>query len=252
MGVSYFLSDIHIKGNQDLSYLKLNQFFITNWKSTPGDIYLLGDIFDLWVSNHQIFINTYKELIDHLSMVKQQGFKVVYFEGNHDLHLSKYWQETLGFEVQKEIEFYYIDGFLFRLEHGDLINQQDFAYLKLRRFLRNPYMTFLAHTLPGAFWDFLGKKWSQESRKTSQTFRAGKSAEIIKMIRNHAKQQVASKDFDVIISGHMHVRDMFEFEVNNKKHLSINLGSWFEEKNILQFTPKSKNNLLENFNWIQL
>ncbi len=252
MAVSYFLSDVHIKDNQDISYIKLNQFFEKDWLSHRGDVYLLGDIFDLWVSNHQIFVHSYKRLIHNLIQVKQKGFKVVYFEGNHDLHLNKFWHQELGFDVQSDIKTFFIEGLKFRLEHGDLINSKDLAYLRLRRFLRTPTMTFLAHTIPGLFWKMLGEKWSQESRKNSRQFRENKTAEIIKMIRNYAENQDQDNDqFDVMISGHMHVKDTFEFQKNNETKISINLGSWFEEPSILKFERCVPGNSLKNFSWIK-
>lgn len=268
MAVSYFLSDVHIKDNQDINYIKLNQFLEEVWLSDQGDIYLLGDIFDLWVSNHQIFIHSYKRLIHNLIQVKQKGFKVVYFEGNHDLHLNKFWHQELGFEVQSDIKTYSIEGLKFRLEHGDLINSKDQAYLRLRRFLRTPTMTFLAHTIPGLFWKMLGEKWSQESRKNSRQFRENKTTEIIKMIRSYAENQDRNQNqdriqnqnqglgydidqFDVLISGHMHVRDIYEFQKNSETKISINLGSWLEEPSILKFERCAPGNSIKNFTWIK-
>lgn len=268
MAVSYFLSDVHIKDNQDINYIKLNQFLEKDWLSHRGDVYLLGDIFDLWVSNHQIFVHSYKRLIHNLIQVKQKGFKVVYFEGNHDLHLNKFWHQELGFEVQREIKTYSIEGLKFRLEHGDLINSKDLAYLRLRRFLRTPTMTFLAHTLPGLFWKILGQKWSHESRKNSRRFKENKTTEIIEMIRNYAENQDQDQNqgqdhdqkqkhdpdrdpFDVMITGHMHVKDTYEFQKNNETKISINLGSWFEEPSILKFERCVPGNSLKNFSWIK-
>lgn len=252
MSVSYFLSDIHIKSNQDLSYQKLNQFLETQWQISPGNIYLLGDIFDLWVSNHQIFINSYSQLIQNLKNIKAQGYNIVYFEGNHDLHLEKFWQEQMGFEVQKDVAYYQLDQFVVRLEHGDLINQNDHDYLRLRRFLRNSYMTFFAHQIPGIFWDYLGKRWSQHSRKASQGYRVRNNQEIISMVRAHAQREVQSKYFDIVISGHMHVKDQFEFVFDSKIITSINLGSWMEEPLILKIETKPKQSLSDSLSWIQL
>ncbi|MCB0369080.1 MAG: hypothetical protein KDD45_06410, partial [Bdellovibrionales bacterium] len=60
------------------------------------------------------------------------------------------------------------------------------------------------------------------------------------------------ENYDVIISGHMHVKDTFQFESNNEKKLSINLGSWLEEPSVLKFHFKENNLLVDNFEWINL
>lgn len=205
------------------------------WPKSPGDIYLLGDIFDIWVSNHAVFIKKYQPLIEEFKKIKNQGYRIVYFEGNHDLHLKKFWQEELGFEVYFDVGYFGIDEQVFRLEHGDLINQNDLEYLKLRQFLRSPLMIFLGHHLPGIFWNWVGETWSRTSRKASLQYQEEKNTEVIKMIRDHAQTKVNEKPFDYIITGHMHIVDDFEFTKNGKPVRSFNLGTWLNGAKILKF-----------------
>lgn len=235
--VSYFLSDIHLKSLDDESSRLLLLFFRRIWANAPGDIYLLGDIFDIWVSDHSVFIKKYQTLIDELQRVKKQGFKIVYFEGNHDLHLKKYWQQALGFQVYFDVGYFDIDGHIFRLEHGDLINQDDRAYLRLRRTLRTPWMLALGHWLPGRLWNFIGEKWSRTSRKESHAYLQAKKEVIVNMIRAHAQRSVLEKPFDYIITGHMHIVDDFEFVLsgNGKTIRSVNLGTWLDGAKILKY-----------------
>ncbi len=241
---SYFLSDIHLKSLDDESSRLLLLFLRNIWPKAPGDIYLLGDIFDIWVSNHSLFIKKYAPLIDELKKVKLQGFKVVYFEGNHDLHLKKFWKQELGFEVYYDVGFFSIEGQIFRLEHGDLINQKDLDYLKLRRFLRTPTMIALGHWLPGRFWNMVGEKWSSTSRKATLAYQQQRNAEVVNMIREHAKSEVLKRPFDCIVSGHMHVVDDFDFEANGKKIRSFNLGTWLDGAKILKYEN-------QNFTWLK-
>ncbi|NUM59750.1 MAG: UDP-2,3-diacylglucosamine diphosphatase [Bdellovibrionaceae bacterium] len=247
MSVCYFLSDLHLKGRSDKNYEKLIHFFEVTWQSKPGDVILLGDIFDLWVADHSLFISEYKELIEYLKKTKSKNYRVLYFEGNHDLHLDKFWSQTLGFEVIPDLTFIRWDNLVFRLEHGDLINQEDKAYLKLRKFLRSPIMTWLAFVLPGFFWNYLGKKWSSASRKKSQIYSAEKISWIRDLIRQHAQKQIETQYFDVIVTGHMHVRDEFHFLFQGKNITSYNLGSWQEEQKILVYQQSSP-----NFSWLDL
>lgn len=232
---SYFISDIHIKSLEDSSS-RLLFFWLQNiWPTDKGDIYLLGDIFDIWVSDHSVFKKKYRPLIDELKKVKHQGFKVVYFEGNHDLHLKKFWQDELGFEVCFEMKYFEIDGSVIRLEHGDQINIEDHDYLKLRRTLRSPTMLFLGHWLPGHLWNWIGEKWSQKSRKNSYSYLESRKSDVIKMVRVHAQRSYYEKPFDAIITGHMHIVDDYEFPMNGKQIRSINLGTWLDGPKILKF-----------------
>jgi len=240
---SYFISDIHLKSLDDNSSRLLLLFLKNIWPQAPGDIYLLGDIFDIWVSNHSVFIEKYRPLIEELKKIKEHGFKIVYFEGNHDLHLKKFWKQELGFEVYYDVGYFSIAGRVFRLEHGDLINQDDLEYLKLRKFLRSPLMIQLGHTLPGKFWNWVGETWSRTSRKASFQYQESKRTEVINMIRAHAEKVAKEKAFDYIISGHMHIVDDTLITIEGKQIRSINLGTWLDGAKILKFEA-------DQFNWI--
>ncbi|MBK7962081.1 MAG: hypothetical protein IPK04_13320 [Bdellovibrionales bacterium] len=57
---------------------------------------------------------------------------------------------------------------------------------------------------------------------------------MIEMIRHHARRAYEEAPFDLIVTGHMHVKDDFEFHVGSRKIRSINLGSWFNGTQILR------------------
>lgn len=228
---SYFISDIHIKDPKSGSFLFLLEFLDKKWVENPGDIYLLGDIFDVWVADHSIFINRYHDLIDRLVQIKNKGFKIIYFEGNHDLHLERFWKIKLGFDVESGPKNFNIEGYKVRLEHGDEINQNDHAYLKLRKTLRSPFMTWLGYTLPGFWWDWFAKRWSSKSRKNSAGYMISNEDQIKAMIRIHSRAYIEKDKVQIVISGHMHVFDLFEFFDGA---FSINLGGWFGTAKVLE------------------
>lgn len=230
--VSYFISDIHLTSLEENSSRLLLLFLRDTWENNPGDLYLLGDIFDVWVADHSIFIKRYKALVDEFKKIKSKGYKVVYFEGNHDLHLKKFWQDEVGFEVYGDVGYFNIQGRVFRLEHGDLINLEDHAYQRLRRTLRSGPITFLAHHLPGEFWNWFGTKWSKTSRKNSSSYSQERQAEMKELIRSHAERAYNEKPFDYIITGHIHIVDDV---VLSSKARSINLGTWLNGSKILKF-----------------
>ena len=230
---SYFLSDIHLKSVSERNGQILLRFLHSLKNKNPKDIqlFLLGDIFDLWVSNGNAFVKKYQEIVDVIGELTKSGVKVYFFEGNHDLHIHPYWKDILNVEVFVEAQYFDIDYLKIRLEHGDLINQDDIAYLRLRRTLRSQFVEDLGHLVPGGFWLWFGNQWSPISRKKSGEYRSRNEKKLVKMIRDHAKRAYMEKPFDLIITGHMHVRDDFQI---SEKSRSINLGSWFEDVKILK------------------
>lgn len=236
---AYFLSDLHLKSVNERNGRTLLRFLnslLEEKDKTDFHLFFLGDIFDLWVSGHTVFIRKFYPLIAPIKELISQGAKVYFFEGNHDLHIKPYWEQQLGVRVYTEAKYFKLGPWNVRCEHGDQINLEDVAYQRLRSFLRHPTVENLGHKVPGIVWEKVGNFLSQTSRQYSSAYREEKEQELIKMIRQHAHRVFKEEEFDFIISGHMHVRDDYSFKSNGKEVRSINLGSWFEEPKILKLT----------------
>lgn len=187
-------------------------------------LFLLGDIFDLWVGGHEYFAKKWKPLLDCIQkLIQEKNVQVYFIEGNHDLHIDPYWVKTLHAKVYTESLQLSLGPWKIHLEHGDLINKNDIKYLRYRAIVRSTALRFLGCNLPGFFWDYIGNKMSQKSSQYSRVFREGHAEELRSMIRTYAQQL---NGVDYIFTGHFHVRDDFPFQKNGKTVHSINLGSW--------------------------
>ena len=110
---SWFVSDIHLKdlhernGNTLLRFL----FYL---KQNPKEhrLFLLGDIFDAWVSDGPAFVNHFRMLIDEIVKFKKAGGEVYYFEGNHDVHVDVFWTKQFNIPVIEEMQYFELHGIL--------------------------------------------------------------------------------------------------------------------------------------------
>jgi UDP-2,3-diacylglucosamine hydrolase len=225
-----FLSDIHLRGTQD-SRLKLLIQRLDEEIAVGSltQLFLLGDIFDLWVGAHQHFVAEYAELLARLAKLRKMGVEIHYFEGNHDLHLAGYWREQLGAKVHVESVVMNLAGLRVQLEHGDQMNPDDRGYLRLRAFLRTPFMAWAAYALPGAVTEAIGNSMSRASRKwTASPVMFRDETQIRTMMVEHVRRAWADEDFDVLIAGHVHVRldEQIPMEPSAKNVRVINLGCW--------------------------
>jgi UDP-2,3-diacylglucosamine hydrolase len=230
-----FLSDIHLRSLEERNGQTLLRF-LNSLEAQTGPapaIFLLGDIFDLWVSKHKVFVRRYDALLQTLARLKAKGSRIIFFEGNHDLHLAPYWEKVLGAEVYVSASIFSVGGLRIRCEHGDEINREDEAYLKLRAFLRHPVTAFFGHTIPGGFWDYVGNKASHQSRKRSSIQREDSEEKLRLLIRAHGERVWEEDPFDAIVSGHLHIRDDWIFQKNGKAIRSFNLGSWSDDIQVL-------------------
>ena len=227
---AYFVSDIHIS-SPDEPRATLFLSFLRGLQGTPNAtrLFLLGDIFDLWVANHRYFVERYRDIVAEIGRLRDEGVEIHYFEGNHDLHLRGFWAGQLGIEVHPGPIEVQLGDRLVRLEHGDQMNPDDRGYLFLRWFLRTPPVRFLLCHLPGALVAHLGDRASAKSR--AYTSSGGKSispSEVTAKALAHARQVHAGSSFDLIISGHIHVRHDEEIEMPSGGFRSVNLGSWID------------------------
>ena len=225
MRSAYFVSDLHIM-SPDCPRAALFMSFL---KSLSGNtnashLYLLGDIFDLWVADHRYFIDRYGEIINELRRLKNEGVDVAYFEGNHDLHLKYFRADQLGLTVHSGPAYVVLDDKTVRIEHGDQMDPDDKGYLFLRWFLRTTPIRLLIRYLPGRLIARIGDRASATSRQYTSTAKSIDAQQAIAKIRTHAGKAHSIKPFDLIISGHVHVRDDF----SDAGYRSVNLGSWLD------------------------
>lgn len=201
-------------------------------------VFLLGDIFDFWLSGHMTFVRKFQPLVDAIADLKSKKVEIIYFEGNHDFHIDEFWTKHLDITVFVDAQYMNLDGYQLRIEHGDLINLEDQAYLKYRATIRHSWIEPIGHIVPGWFWNWFGLKMSKKSRKKTSLYGKQNEKELIEMIRHHARRSYEEKPFDFLIAGHMHVFDIYELSTSvseNKKATSINLGTWLEKPRILKF-----------------
>jgi UDP-2,3-diacylglucosamine hydrolase len=232
---SWFLSDIHIQDVNDRQSNILLQF-LKSLEAEPEShqLFLVGDIFDFWLSDGTQFAKSFSVLIDQFKKLRSAGLKIYYFEGNHDFHVDVFWTKKLGIPVYENEALFQVANYKVRVEHGDFINPNDKAYLKYRAAVRKPLMEILAHRLPSRFWKPIGEYFSSKSRLKSQSYSKNNADEIRQMIRDYAKKIHRTDDFDVLITGHMHIEDDYTFKTNTGTARSINLGTWLNRPKVLR------------------
>ncbi len=236
---SWFISDLHLKNAHERNSNTLLRFlFYLNQNPQEHRLFLLGDIFDAWVSDGYAFVEHYKLIIDEIVKLKKAGAEVYYFEGNHDVHIDIFWTKQFNIPVIENMKYFELEGLKVRLEHGDFINPEDKAYLQYRELIHQPWFEFLVHNLPSPFWKWLTEQQSGRSRKKSSRYAIENTDRIKNLIRSYARNTYKEKPFDLIVTGHMHIFDDYEFVCGDRKIRSINLGTWLEAPRVLKIENK--------------
>lgn len=247
MSRALFISDIHISSPDDERAGLFRLFLSKCLEVKPSDLFLVGDIFDLWISDRPYFVNRYVEIIALIRALRNAGVRIHYFEGNHDLDLRRFWQTEMGCEVYSEAAYFDLNGLRVRVEHGDQMDPDDQGYLFLRWFLRTRPMVWLGRLLPNSLVAKIGERASNASRKyTSEVKTATDEAAVLK-IRAHAGQSCAVKPFDLFVSGHVHVAEFSQQTAyvvkdgdggGEREFRCVNLGTWLKEPLVLDLQGK--------------
>lgn len=228
-----FVSDVHLSDPKAPQWSSFLGFLKGLTKDKLTDLFLVGDIFDLWVADHNYFKIQYKIFIDELLRLKKSGIEIHFFEGNHDLYLKSFWQDQLGFKVYQGPTYFEINDLNVRVEHGDEMDPSDRGYIFLRAFLRMPFVKWFNIKMPEKLITKIGEKASAKSRAYTSKVKIINNEQAIDLIRVHAENAFMEMPFDVIVSGHVHVSDEYEFDVAGLKGKSFNLGSWFNDPKYL-------------------
>ena len=226
--MAWFVSDVHLVGENDPRGQAFLQFLRSLNLQVCTHLFLVGDIFDLWISNHRYFVQKFPAILEQLKRLRDQKVQIHYFEGNHDLYLHDYFSHELELNVHVGPEYFELGPWLVRVEHGDQMDPEDRGYRFLRWLLRTPVMVFVARNLPGPVVAGIGEFLSRRSRTYTSTLKTISPVRTIEKIRAHAHAKASQRICDLFVSGHVHEQDDYSFVTGGVSVRAVNLGTWLK------------------------
>ncbi len=229
------ISDVHLidledrKGSHFFSFLK-------DESKKVDRIYVLGDLFDVWPGTSQLLIEKFQPLWNFFADFIRRGGQVHYLEGNHDFQLGKSLGEKFGVKVYEDFIEEVWNGNQVLLVHGDAANDQDVAYLLLRRFFRSKWFRALRSLLPDRFSLYVANSASKLSRETQLKHpnQPQKLARIRARYRDIA-QDIFKTGKDIVVMGHTHVPDDYQVEVAGRPCRYLNSGDWVKSNTFITY-----------------
>ncbi len=183
----YMASDLHI-GYEDSNYEKIKQFF-NIVRGNANELYLCGDVFDLWRYPYDKMIGEQKsDFEDIMSDLKRTAAKVptTIIPGNHDYNLLNLWKNYQEYHVsiadsfEKE-KIYFCHGWNFDI----MQRSASFAY------------QWIVLAFPGIYQAFF--------KKPSQILlRNDVESPEIAAIHKEAEQYALKNKLKYVVMGHTH------------------------------------------------
>lgn len=205
------ISDVHVKTPHDDADRLLCHFLKHPVVASADYIVLLGDIFDLMCGPHKPYLQDYAHLFDLLEDHHRKGKKVLFFEGNHDVHLEKLfsfrWPDGQIKPMQQPL-IETIDGKTYYFSHGDEHEVDNPQYQKYKNLITSAPLRFVAnYIMPYWLLNFLGERASKISRKRGA--REYKE-ELVKERFRRGVGTTTAGNYNFILGGHSHVRDIYQ------------------------------------------
>lgn len=212
---TYFISDIHLhEGSELQSELLLN--FLNTHGPTADAIYILGDLFALWLGDDLNELYSLP-LIAALQALTDKGIPLYFMHGNRDFLVGSKFCSITGCKLLADPCIIDLYGSSALLTHGDLMCTADISYQRFRSIVQNSFIKTIFLMLPItmrkklAFWI-----------KSRANNKIAKSAELYDVVPESAAQWFNKYNVQLIIHGHTHKPGIH----NNNSKARIILGDW--------------------------
>lgn len=205
----WVFSDLHLTDPQSSFYRSFLKI-LDEPQSEHDVVVFAGDIFDLMVGKSHYFAEKHADFFSRVKTLASKGVQLYYIEGNHDFHLQSQFQ---GIPITFENEAVQLKAEtpsgtkLIYIAHGDLVDESDVWYLRLRKLFRSMPIEFLADRAPGFLVEKIGeslaRSYEQKEGQLPESWPAERRDRLRSTFRRFAEQKRA-QGFDYVILGHCH------------------------------------------------
>jgi UDP-2,3-diacylglucosamine hydrolase (EC 3.6.1.-) len=215
-----FISDLHLEAERpDITRAFLH--FLTTRARTAEALYILGDFFEAWIGDDGMD-EFQRSIARALREVSDSGTRIFLMHGNRDFLIGQAFCREAGCTLLRDPSLIDLGGEKILLMHGDSLCTLDAAYMKLRRWLRNPLTLFILRNLPLATRHKLARKLRKESRAQTRM----KASEIVDVTPAEVERIMRDKGVRILIHGHTHRPAVHELEIDGRPARRIVLGDW--------------------------
>jgi len=227
---TYFASDLHLGAPDYESSLEREKAFV-QWLDKisvdASDLYLLGDIFDMWFDYKRVVPRGYVRLLGKLAQLSDNGMQIHYFIGNHDMWVFDYFEKELNAKIYREPQEIKLGAKTLLVGHGDGLGSGDASYKFIKRIFAGKFNQWLFARLHPNFGLWLASFLSRRSRIANGDYDEQFQGEDKEMLIQYCKQKLNEKHYDYFIFGHRHLKMKIKLSDNSTY---INLGEWVKNK----------------------
>jgi UDP-2,3-diacylglucosamine hydrolase len=222
-----FFSDAHLV-QKDTDKTELVQEFLKDYCADAGMVFVLGDLFEFYHGYDGYIYPWYKDVIDALRELTENGKRVFFLEGNHEFGMGDFFEQYTGVTCGQDMTIYLDDKKIF-VSHGDASGLFCLGSILKNRFIYaimdilGPMPTWKTAHVAG---HFLSRKIKPYNEKIKDVF------------RENARKKL-DEGYDVIIYAHSHIADKIEFDSETGKKTYLNTGDFGKRLDFVLYDSNS-------------
>ena len=235
----YFASDNHLGApNQEKSKVREKQFvvWLDTIKADAAAIYLMGDLFDVWIEYKRVVPKGFVRVLGKLAELADSGISIHFFVGNHDMWMKDYLETELGIPVYYEPQQITLNNTSFFIGHGDGLGPGDKGYKRMKKVFRNPFIQWLYRLIHPDLGLRIAQHLSLRNRLISGDDDKIYNGPESEWLVHYCREKLKTQNIDYFIFGHRHLPLDIELSKNSRY---INLGDWLEYNTYAVFDGNS-------------
>lgn len=205
---TYFISDMHI-GAGYIADRHEHERRLVGWlrsiAPTAKAIYLLGDILDYWYEYRTVVPRGYVRFFGALAELADNGVKITWLKGNHDIWIFDYLPSEIGLTVVDGVLDCMIDNRRFVMEHGDGVGEMRRSYRMMRSLFRNRFAQWLYAAIHPRWTVGFAHRWSKHSRLNPGFIYPDDIAHDDPLMKFADRYMQENGHVDYFVFGHRHI-----------------------------------------------
>lgn len=232
MNLIRFISDLHLSEHAP-HLTKLFLDYLERIKENTDTLYILGDLFEVWLGD-DVIGDFERKIAKAIANLSQYDIKVYFLAGNRDFLLGQTYANLCQMQLLTDPFVIEIAGEKTLLTHGDDLCTLDKSHQRFRRFSRHPFIKKCFVSLPKSLRKGIANKIRNQSAKQN------KGQVLTDVVTSECLKKMQVYDCTTLIHGHTHRPQIQYHHCKDDVKRQIVLSDWVQFASELCYNKTDK------------
>jgi UDP-2,3-diacylglucosamine hydrolase len=231
---TYFISDLHLSIERP-QQVGLFSSFAKKVVHSGEALYILGDLFEVWIGDDDLTDALAKQVVSVLADVAKAGVKTYLMVGNRDFLIGRAFTEAANIALLRDPAMIELYGRKYLLMHGDTLCTRDLTYQGFRRMVRSDkwQTEFLDKPIDER------RQLASQMRVQSEEAKGNKGRSTMDAVAETVEAVLQKTGYPDLIHGHTHRPARHVHSVDGHPCTRWVLPDWYHVGGYLAISPDS-------------